>query len=227
VKLSSVRPSPALVIGVAALVIALGGTSYAATKISGSQIKKHSIAGNRLKNNTVTGRQIKESTLGTVPKAKSARTANHATTAGSANHATTAGTANLAGTALVIDRSTVTSFSKLMASDATAQTVTFPGGKITASCPSGAPVMQLAGTAASAGSEAVVITGIDVTHGSFGTADSTFSSSSTDSMVSSPATSGNGQAIITGATSNVTTVIYSYQSAAAGCAFSGTVIASA
>jgi hypothetical protein len=213
-----VRPSPALVVGVAALVVALGGTSYAATKISGSQIKKHSIAGNRLKANTLTGKQIKESTLGTVPKAK---------TAGTANHAATAGTANVANTALIIDRSTVTSFTRIMASDADAQTVTVPGGKISASCPSGAPLMQLAGTATNAGSEAVVITGIDVTHGSFGNADSAFTSAKTDSMTASSGTSGNGEAVITGTTNNVTTIVYSYQSAAAGCAFSGTVVASA
>jgi hypothetical protein len=43
--------------------------------ISGSTIKKHSIAGDRLKRNTVKGREIKESTLGTVPRAKTATTA--------------------------------------------------------------------------------------------------------------------------------------------------------
>lgn len=71
-KKPSARPTAAVLIGVAALVVALGGTTYAASKINGSQIKKHSIAGNRLKNNTVTGKQIKESTLGTVRNANNA-----------------------------------------------------------------------------------------------------------------------------------------------------------
>jgi len=46
-----------------ALFIALGGTVYAAGKISGKQIKPSSLPGNRLKPRTVTARRIKAKTL--------------------------------------------------------------------------------------------------------------------------------------------------------------------
>ncbi len=53
----------ALVIGLIALLVALGGVAIAAHKLSGSTIKKGSEPGNRLKNDSVTGKQINESTL--------------------------------------------------------------------------------------------------------------------------------------------------------------------
>ena len=59
------RPSPALVVASVALVVALGGTAFAApirhlvASIDGADIQK----------NTVTGKQVKESTLATVPDA--------------------------------------------------------------------------------------------------------------------------------------------------------------
>ncbi|HEX6688373.1 MAG TPA: hypothetical protein VF085_06875 [Solirubrobacterales bacterium] len=46
-----------------ALFIALGGTVYAAGKISGKQIKPSSLPGNRLKPRTITARRIKAKTL--------------------------------------------------------------------------------------------------------------------------------------------------------------------
>jgi hypothetical protein len=46
------------VVAVAALFFALGGTVYAAGKISGSQIKPNSIPANRIKPNSLTGAQI-------------------------------------------------------------------------------------------------------------------------------------------------------------------------
>lgn len=67
--LARFRPSPAMVVAIAALVAALAGTAFAATLIDGSSIKKRSIAGNRLKDHTLTGRQIKLAKLGTVPNA--------------------------------------------------------------------------------------------------------------------------------------------------------------
>jgi hypothetical protein len=78
------RPTPALIVATLALVVALGGTSYAAVKIDGSAIADHSIAGDKLKKNTVTGKQIKESSLDPVPQAANA---DHA---GNADHATSA-----------------------------------------------------------------------------------------------------------------------------------------
>lgn len=63
------KPSPALIISLIALFVALGGTVYAAGHIRGKTIKKGSEPGNRIKKNTITGKQVKESSLGAVPNA--------------------------------------------------------------------------------------------------------------------------------------------------------------
>ena len=86
-------------IAVLALFIALGGASYAATKVNGKQIKKQTIAGNKLKPDTIDGSRINESKLGEVPLAQRAGSAGSADTAGTADHATTATTADTAGSA--------------------------------------------------------------------------------------------------------------------------------
>ncbi|UTI64867.1 hypothetical protein NBH00_01355 [Paraconexibacter antarcticus] len=52
-----------------AVFIALGGSSYAAYSISGSQIKNRSIIGLKLRHNTLTGTQIREASLAAVPRA--------------------------------------------------------------------------------------------------------------------------------------------------------------
>jgi hypothetical protein len=46
-----------------ALMVALGGSAYAGTKINGSQIVDRSISGSKVKKNTLTGAEIKESKL--------------------------------------------------------------------------------------------------------------------------------------------------------------------
>ncbi len=76
------RPTPALVVAVVALFMALGGTSYAALKITGNNIvngtlsgvdvDNRSLAGKELKKNTLDGDEINESALGTVPTAAKA-----------------------------------------------------------------------------------------------------------------------------------------------------------
>jgi hypothetical protein len=73
------RPSAPLVISIVALFAALGGTSYAAVKITGHDIAKRTIGGVNVKNHTLGkkkvkpdslgGDQINEATLGTVPSA--------------------------------------------------------------------------------------------------------------------------------------------------------------
>lgn len=82
------RPSPALVIAMIALFVALGGTGYAASQLNGKSLKNNSVPGKKLKNKTITGAkvkpdaltgtEIKESTLGTVPSATSAVNATNA-----------------------------------------------------------------------------------------------------------------------------------------------------
>ena len=60
-RLGSWRPTPALVIAVLALFVALGGSAYAVRQINGRLIKNRTIAGAKLKNNTLGDRQISDS----------------------------------------------------------------------------------------------------------------------------------------------------------------------
>src|SRR3954467_10671273 len=69
-KLSSKRPSPAMVVAVIALIVALAGTAYAAKRINGGSIIKQSIGGGKVKKDTLTGFQINNAKLGEVPQAK-------------------------------------------------------------------------------------------------------------------------------------------------------------
>ncbi|HEV7769773.1 MAG TPA: hypothetical protein VGO66_03825 [Solirubrobacterales bacterium] len=66
------RPSPAMIVAVISLVVALAGTAYAAQTINGGAIKKQTIGGGKLKKKTLTGFQINVNKLGVVPSAKRA-----------------------------------------------------------------------------------------------------------------------------------------------------------
>lgn len=55
-----------------ALFVALGGGAYAATQISGHDIRAHSLTARNYRASSVTGRAVKERTLGIVPRAKDA-----------------------------------------------------------------------------------------------------------------------------------------------------------
>jgi hypothetical protein len=78
------RPTPALIVAIVALFMALGGTSYAALKITGNNVvngtlsgvdvHNRSLGGKELKKNTLDGDEINESALGPVPKAADADT---------------------------------------------------------------------------------------------------------------------------------------------------------
>lgn len=102
------RGSPALVVSLIALFVALGGTVYAAKKIDGRAIRAKSLPGNRLKLRSVpanrlkpgvlrpastsiptplTGADINELTLGQVPSAAHAERADYAQSAGDAQTA--------------------------------------------------------------------------------------------------------------------------------------------
>jgi hypothetical protein len=70
--LKSRMPSPAMVVAVVALIVALAGTAYAAQSINGGSIKKQTIGGGKLKHKTLTGYQINTNKLGVVPAAKRA-----------------------------------------------------------------------------------------------------------------------------------------------------------
>lgn len=111
------RQGPALVVAVLALVAALGGTVYAAGKINGHTVKVKSLPGNRLAlasvsgnrlkpgaikgsqlaPGSITGVQVDVSTLGQVPSAAHADTAQSAQDAGTAQKAVTAEDAKRVG----------------------------------------------------------------------------------------------------------------------------------
>jgi hypothetical protein len=76
------RPSPALLVAIVALFMALGGTSYAALMITGKNVANSTLTGLDIKNkslgwkehkpNSLGGGQIDEAKLGTVPMAAKA-----------------------------------------------------------------------------------------------------------------------------------------------------------
>jgi len=64
------RLSYANVVSTLALFVALGGSSYAALTITGSDVRDRSLTGKDIKANSLSGRQIKEGRLDTVPRAR-------------------------------------------------------------------------------------------------------------------------------------------------------------
>jgi len=57
------KPSPALLVSSAALVVALGGTSYAALQVTSANIKNGSVTSADVKDNTLKSRDIKNGTI--------------------------------------------------------------------------------------------------------------------------------------------------------------------
>jgi hypothetical protein len=53
------RPSPAFIIAIVALFVALGGTALAGVVINGSELKNRSVGGVKLKNHTITAGKVK------------------------------------------------------------------------------------------------------------------------------------------------------------------------
>ena len=86
-----------------ALIVALGGTSYAATKIGTQQLKNGAVTSPKIKNSTVTGADVKESSLAQVPSAATALSADNATKADTADKAKNADTATHANGAAHAD----------------------------------------------------------------------------------------------------------------------------
>jgi hypothetical protein len=68
------RPGYANITATLALVVALGGTGYAAVSlpkhsVGSKQLKKDAVVSKKVKNNSLTGSDIDEATLGTIPDA--------------------------------------------------------------------------------------------------------------------------------------------------------------
>src|SRR5215211_4721809 len=92
------RPSPAMLVALLALFVALGGVGYAAATIGSGDIINNSIKSKDIKNRTIRGKDvrrnglgggvIKESSLGQVPDAAHADSADNATHANNATNST-------------------------------------------------------------------------------------------------------------------------------------------
>jgi hypothetical protein len=101
------KPTPALIIAVVALVVALAGTSYAALSLP-----KNSVGTRQLKNGAVTANKIKGGAVSasklnlsgvTVPNAAHATNADTAGSATNAGHATAADTASSLNAVQIVD----------------------------------------------------------------------------------------------------------------------------
>jgi hypothetical protein len=94
------RPTPSMAVSVAALVVALGGTSYAVAQlparsvgpkqlkrnaVTATNIKANAISSAKVKDNSLKGRDIDEASLSAVPLATRATTADSVARAGVAN----------------------------------------------------------------------------------------------------------------------------------------------
>lgn len=108
-------PSPAMVVALGALFVALGGTSYAAlsaNSVDSRTIQNGSIRNEDFKDGTLRGQEFKKDSLGggaikeeslDATKLGNVRSATRATTADTATRATTAARADAAGTAGTAD----------------------------------------------------------------------------------------------------------------------------
>lgn len=79
------RPSPAMIIAVVALIMAMAGTGYAAFKVpkksvGTAQLKKNAVTNAKIKNHTITGKKLNLKKLGVVPNAAHASVADSAGT---------------------------------------------------------------------------------------------------------------------------------------------------
>jgi hypothetical protein len=103
------RPSPAMLVALAALVLATGLPAEAAKRLNGALLKPGSvkgsalrdrtIKGNKIADDTIRGGQVAESSLGPVPRSAKADQADFATNAGFAQNAGTSAEATHAATA--------------------------------------------------------------------------------------------------------------------------------
>jgi hypothetical protein len=89
--LKRLRPSPAMVVALIALFVALGGTAYAVKQINGSTLVNRSVSNVKIKKSSLTRAEINLKALGTVPKAALATKASTASTADEANFAENSG----------------------------------------------------------------------------------------------------------------------------------------
>ena len=61
--MTTLRPSPATIVATLALIAALGGTSYAAVKITGKDVRDNVLTGKDVRNRSITGADVKDASL--------------------------------------------------------------------------------------------------------------------------------------------------------------------
>src|SRR5581483_11207388 len=76
------RPSPALVVALIALFVALGGTAWAVKQINGKVLVNRSVSNVKIKKSSLTRSELNLKKLGTLPSANAANNANFADNAG-------------------------------------------------------------------------------------------------------------------------------------------------
>jgi hypothetical protein len=127
-RLLSRRPSPAMIVALLALFVALGGSSYAAVKIGARDIQRGAVGTRAIANNSIRSADIRNATVSGVDvkddsltnadidnanlNAKSAETAARATTATTATSASTANNATNADNAGKLDGLDSTEFTR-------------------------------------------------------------------------------------------------------------------
>jgi hypothetical protein len=118
------RPSPAMVVAICALVVAMSGTGYAAVTVTGKSVKDSSLTGKDVKNSSLTGTDIKNSSLAGVDVKNNSLTGSDVVES-SLGKVGAAGTADRAGSAASADRA---SFATTAASAASADNAATVGG---------------------------------------------------------------------------------------------------
>jgi hypothetical protein len=133
-RLKGARPSPALVISLVALFVSIGGIGYAATTITGKNVKNSSLTGKDVKNSSLTGSDIKNSSLSGKDIKNNSLTGSDVLES-KLGKVPSAGTADTAGAARIAQVKIVTAHGTAPA------TGTPPVGTATATCPAGYAVV--------------------------------------------------------------------------------------
>jgi|tagenome__1003787_1003787.scaffolds.fasta_scaffold20819081_3 hypothetical protein len=228
-------PSPALVVSITALVVALTGSAFAAgvlikkprqlgkNVVTRRAIKNRAVSGAKIANGAITSRNLKLDSLGAVPLAA---TAGHATNADSAGHATnadSAGHATSADNSSTVAAQAVHKIVWIVPANTPSQTLFEAVGlKITASCDALSHIsVQASGPAVTADLQI---------HGSsngafFDGSDSTFNSADADSLTSTTTSEGSAVLTYTTADRHIATMNYGFDfntdAFGGGCAFWG------
>jgi hypothetical protein len=132
-RLKGARPSPALVISLVALFVSIGGIGYAATTITGKNVKNSSLTGKDVKNSSLTGSDVKNSSLSGKDIKNNSLTGSDVSES-KLGKVPSAGTADTAGSAAI-------SKVQIVTATGTAPTDGSSSATATANCPAGTKVV--------------------------------------------------------------------------------------